>query len=219
MENIKSRIQSANNLIEQVIQAKESDSQSKYIASKNNKFFDAYNLLTPSVSSYLIAKKYFDFSISDDLVKKITDTMNAAKNIFSNSLVTKPDNFKKDVDYISQCLKNEWKNHFQVYNKDISKKLSILAQIAPDKANIRKIKQSLDNCSSWPLKEDMCNRYFESVKSAKNTLSKYKLDEEIETFLDKVISKNATLSDLTDNILNWIKSENLSDKIVLTIIT
>ena len=42
------------------------------------------------------------------------------------------------------------------------------------------------------------------------------LDQEITTFLTKVSSRTATLDDLSDGILSWIRRENLSDKIMVS---
>ena len=44
-----------------------------------------------------------------------------------------------------------------------------------------------------------------------------KFDNEIMNFLIKVREKRATLTDITPSILEWIRAENIADKVSLSI--
>ena len=53
----------------------------------------------------------------------------------------------------------------------------------------------------------------DGIKDAEKIIAKLGLDDEIITFLANTNSGKATLNDLSDKVLNWIKSEKLEGKI------
>lgn len=57
----------------------------------------------------------------------------------------------------------------------------------------------------------------EARQKADDLLKEMRFDDEIRDFLIKVRDKRATLSDITPSILEWIHSENIADKVSLSI--
>lgn len=53
----------------------------------------------------------------------------------------------------------------------------------------------------------------ESVSKAKTITDSFSLNADIELFLKKVSSRQATIRDLTPNILKWLTEKNLMDKL------
>ena len=76
---------------------------------------------------------------------------------------------------------------------------------------------ALNKCKEWPLTKDNIDSYKEARQKAEDLLKEMKFDDEIKVFLIKVRDKNATLTDLTPSILEWIQSENIADKVSLSI--
>ena len=53
----------------------------------------------------------------------------------------------------------------------------------------------------------------ESVSKAKKITDSFSLNSDIELFLKKVSSRQATIRDITPNILKWLTEKNLLDKL------
>ena len=73
----------------------------------------------------------------------------------------------------------------------------------------------LKSSRDWPLNETKYSEYLESFSNGEKILSENHFDEEISSFLNKVNAKKATLLDLNDRIIKWIKEENLEGNIRL----
>ena len=54
-------------------------------------------------------------------------------------------------------------------------------------------------------------------QQANELLEEMRFDDDIKSFLQKVALRTATLADLTPQILEWINSESIADKIGLSI--
>lgn len=75
----------------------------------------------------------------------------------------------------------------------------------------------MNNFSNWPVDEAVSFQYETAKEKANELLSKMEFDVEIVNFLKKVKDKEASLLDLTDSIIDWIRREKLSGNILLSI--
>ena len=75
----------------------------------------------------------------------------------------------------------------------------------------------MNNFSKWPVDESIIKQYEIANRKANEILSRIGFDDEIANFLKKVKDKEASLLDLTDSIIAWIRKEKLSGNIMLSI--
>ena len=75
----------------------------------------------------------------------------------------------------------------------------------------------MNSFSCWQTDKSASNEFDNLMMKAKEILSHMEFDAEIAGFLRKVKDKKASLSDLTDSIIAWIRKENLSSNIMLSI--
>ena len=75
----------------------------------------------------------------------------------------------------------------------------------------------MNNFSNWPVDETVSIQYKAAKTKANAILSKMQFDDEIAVFLKKAKDKEASLLDLTDTIIEWIRREGLSGNIMLSI--
>ena len=95
--------------------------------------------------------------------------------------------------------------------------LGILKLVSNEKQEINRILQHLNNFSYWPTDKNASEAFDEAKIKADDILSQMEFDTEIAGFLRKVKDRNASLLDLTDPIIAWIRKENLSSNIMLSI--
>lgn len=205
-------------LMAEVSQNKQKDNEHQNIVRKNNTFFDSYKTyFLPIIKGYLICKKYDHVSFSektqDDLQKLVTYT----KSTFEQTTVINPAKYQDGVKKLNERIKNEWKVQTDEFLSGIKEELGILKLVSNEKQDIQKILVCMNNFSNWPDDENTIRQYESANLKAEEILSRMEFDQEISDFLKKVKDKEASLLDLTDTIIEWIRKEGLSGNIMLNI--
>lgn len=205
-------------LMAEVSQNKQKDNEHQNIVRKNNTFFDSYKTyFLPIIKGYLICKKYDHVSFSektqDDLQKLVTYT----KSTFEQTTVINPAKYQDGVKKLNERIKNEWKVQTDEFLSGIKEELGILKLVSNEKQDIQKILVCMNNFSNWPDDENTIRQYESANLKAEEILSRMEFDQEISDFLKKVKDKEASLLDLTDTIIEWIRKEELSGNIMLNI--
>lgn len=205
-------------LMTEVSENKQKDNEHKNVVKRNNTFFDAYkNYFVPIIKGYAICRKYKHVSFSDKTITELNKYIDYSKKTFEQKTVINPAKYQEGVKKLSEKIKSEWKNQTDEYLKDIKEELGILKLVSNDKQEIQKILLYMNNFSNWPVDESVTNQYEEANKKAKEILSRMEFDTDIADFLRKVKDKQASLLDLSDSIIAWIRKENLSGNIMLSI--
>lgn len=92
--------------------------------------------------------------------------------------------------------------------------LNSLKELLPNRTNTEDLLRRLASSKSGlPKSSRAVNEFVSDVQSAQQLVSRLKLDKEIEAFIGKVLTQKATLTDLNPHILDWIKSNHLTDKL------
>jgi hypothetical protein len=205
-------------LISEVSQNKQIDQENQNTARKNNTFFDAYNkYLVPTIKSYAVCKKYNHVEFSDTVLGDIQKCIDYSKKTFEQKTVSNPIKYQDNVKKLSERIESEWVEQTNNYLSDVREELGILRLVSNNKQEIQRILFCMKNFSKWPVDEECIYQYEIAKARAEEILSQMEFDDEIAGFLKKVKNKEATLLDLTDSIIAWIRREKLSGNIVLSI--
>lgn len=205
-------------LISEVNQNKQIDQENQNTARKNNTFFDTYNkYLVPTIKSYAICKKYNYVEFTDTVLDDIQKCVDYSKKTFEQKTVINPAKYQDSVKKLSERIESEWVGQTNNYLSDVKEELGILRLVSNNKQEIQKILNCMNNFSKWPVNEESTAQYEIAKARAEEILSQMEFDDEIARFLKKVKDKDATLLDLTDSIIAWIRREKLSGNIVLSI--
>ena len=195
-------------LMAEVSQNKQKDNEHQTVVKKNNTFFDAYTKwFVPILKGYVICKKYEHVTFSNEIEMELRKLIEDSKGIFEKKIVTAPDG----------QLENEWKEQTNTYLADVKDELGILKLVSNEKQEIQRILNCMNNFSDWPTDTNVAMEFDKAVLGAEEILSKMEFDDDIANFLRKVKDKKASLLDLTDSIIAWIRRENLSANIMLSI--
>lgn len=205
-------------LIAEVSQNKQIDQENKNTARKNNTFFDAYNkYLVPTIKSYAVCKKYNHVEFSDTVHGDIQNCIDYSKKTFEQKTVINPAKYQDSVKKLSERIESEWGEQTDNYLSDVREELGILKLVSNNKQEIQKILNCMNNFSKWPVDEERTDQYDVAKARAEEILSQMEFDDEIAGFLKKVKDKEATILDLSDSIIAWIRREGLSENILLSI--
>lgn len=211
------KIQSTIGLIDDVIDNRQKDSDNANTAKRNNTFFDSLAKLTPSVTSFILAKKNFGFSLQSNTAAGLHDLMNYAKTTFTNEKAVNPVPFKQKVDAFVEAIAKEWEIFYKANNSELINGLNIIVLMHPTPIIVRSCITAFNKCEKWPLTQESIDSYKVARQKADDLLKEMKFDDEIRDFLVKVRDRKATLTDITPSILEWIQSENIADKVSLSI--
>nr|WP_294485122.1 hypothetical protein [uncultured Anaerosporobacter sp.] len=205
-------------LMAEVSQNKQEDNEHQNIVRKNNTFFDSYNTyFLPVIKGYLVCKKYEHVSFSEKTKEDLQKLINYSKSTFDQKTVINPAKYQDSVKKLNERIKTEWKLQTDELLSGIKEELGILKLVSNEKQDIQKILICLNNFSNWPDDEIIAAQYENANQKAKDILSRMEFDDEIASFLKKVKNKEASLLDLTDPIIEWIRREELSGNIMLSI--
>lgn len=211
------KIQSTIGLIDDVIDNRQKDSDNANTAKRNNTFFDSLAKLTPSVTSFILAKKNFGFSLQSNTATGLHDLMNYAKTTFTNEKAVNPVPFKQKVNAFVEAIAKEWEIFYKTNNSELINGLNIIVLVHPTPIIVRSCITAFNKCEKWPLTPESIDSYKVARQKADDLLKEMKFDDEIRDFLVKVRDRKATLNDITPSILEWIQSENIADKVSLSI--
>ena len=214
---LQKKINSTISLIEDVVYNKNIATEHENLARINSSFFDSLDRLTPTIQSYILAKKNFNFVITDFSNSKMRELISYSKETFNNSKAVKPDAFRKKVDSFIEEISLEWVTYFKNDNHELLSGLNIMVPVHSTPIVIKNCINTLRKCEKWPLNQEMINDYLLEKQKAEKLLKEMHFDDDIKEFLKKVTSRTATIADLTPQILDWIRFEDISYKIALTI--
>ena len=143
--------------------------------------------------------------------------MNYSKTTFDNAKAVNPTPFKQKSEIFIDSITREWGIYYKKSNSELIDGLNIIVLVHSTPAVVRSCIATFNKGEKWPLTQESIDSYKKARKKADGLLKEMKFDDEIRDFLIKVRDKRATLTDITPSILEWIQSENISDKVSLRI--
>lgn len=181
---------------------------------------------TISVLKVSEASKQLGFKLSTETLKSIEEGIQKIEEVISSSVVNEVElaDTKQHINKkVNPNLSKEWKEFYAKKTAGLSAKLSSMGSLVQDPNQIAVIKHNLNNGSDWSglsLKDDgihtRLDLLIEGISEVDQLEHGLNLSEEIKDFVVKVTSGKAKVTDLKQNIIDWIVNENLTDKFVIS---
>lgn len=204
-------------LIDEVQASKDQNDDNKKASQKNNVFFDAYKIyFRPLMASYNAVKSLKKFKFSLKLNKQLSDIIETTRRILDGKYVVNPSGYKSSVIELNNAFANEWKSMLEAQDGELVGGLDILKPLQTSK-EITQMLNIIKNFRNWPVEQSGVQLYSAAREKGEQLLLKMQLDEEIKSFLQKVSMRRATLSDLTDRVVAWIRNEHIEDKFGISV--
>ncbi len=111
----------------------------------------------------------------------------------------------------------EWSEYYTKMSSHVISLLDTVKSILKDENRAVYAVNKIKKAANWNTSIDNYNYLKQGLAEADQILEDLDLDEDSEVlaFLKLVSAGNATILDLTDEILEWIKTENLGDKMYI----
>lgn len=111
----------------------------------------------------------------------------------------------------------EWNDYYTKSTSNILGLIETVKGILPDENKATYATNKIKKAATWNTSVENFNYLKQGIQEANQILTEIDLDENspILAFLKLVSEGNATILDLTDDILAWIKKENLAEKLFI----
>ena len=203
-------------LIDELQANRERKKDNESVAKKNTAFFYTYNLcLVPILNSIKAIRTLKIFQFSSSLLEDFRRFILLTESFFQKKAVSDIFNYKKEVSKLNDRFAVEWKAGRISDDQEMMQKLNMLKPLQSEKREITQVLYCFNAINNWPINAQAVENYIFAKEKARQVLSEMNLDADIEVFLQKVSERKATLADLDNNILAWIKRECLEERFSL----
>ncbi len=204
-------------LIETVSQSKNIAVENQNTARKNSTFFDAYDIFMKNFQSFLVVRELFGFTLSESTTLSLNSILQTTKETLHSQNVINPSRYKNKVDGFVSDIREEWLQFITQRSADLKGELEIIKQVSTEKSKIEVLLRRMKACQQWPVTRETAVSYTAAVHEAKTMFGDMKFDSHISEFLQKVNAHEATLMDLTPDVMEWLTKEGLDKKVYLNI--
>lgn len=161
------------------------------------------------------ARDNLSFDLSDSLQSNVSDLFVSLKAITQSGFADKDGvvTAENNIKAIQNGIKKEWNKHYSIYTSSTVNTLKVISGLEFDKveACILDIKAA----ESWSGDIEVLTKLQAAMSSAEVLIKSLNMDQETIEFLTKMTAGKATLLDLDEKVLAWIKRESLEGKIKL----
>jgi hypothetical protein len=163
------------------------------------------------IISYL--KKNSSFSVNKEVVSQLDSLLDEFEIAVSDGMVAadKITSLDNSLKVVQNNAKKDWPKQFSEIAGSTISTLEAIKGINTD--GVDSCLEKINSAQTWELNIKNYQSMNEGIQDAKKIIAKLGLDDEIITFLANTNSGKATINDLSDKVLNWIKSEKLESKI------
>lgn len=217
--SLRGKLNKSNELLQKIALLKGEDRVKSDQARNNTTFFNAFNDYSRLVQSYSIMKRFADLIIPDQDYGELLRGTKLIKETFDTHQVKNPIQLQRSIEKLNERFKMIWLNYSDELTRDMLDQLRIFWQVCNNRNEVRDIINAISAIKEWPLTESNYKKYIDNRDAAEQQIQKVHFDKEIEEFLRKMKDRKATLLDLNDKILDWIRENNLTGNIMLSIKT
>ena len=161
-----------------------------------------------------------EFRPSANVVNALKSFLNSCEKVVQAGAAS-----KVTTQYISSELKKiyaligqEWAAYYAKETTNALNLLNIVKGLIPDEKKAIYASNKIKKATLWNTTVDNYNSLKQGIAEANKILDELGLekDSEVLAFLKLVSEGNATIMDLTDGVLTWIKNEKLAGKMYIS---
>lgn len=205
---------------------KESAIQNAEKKIKNDRDYHSLTLdFSESMNKLSYAHTELEYSLSDETIQLIDDSLKKLYEIIDAGVVdeellqtTKTQITRK----LNPALTREWKEFYSKKTNNVVGKLATIGSLAPDKNRIDTLRNNISESGEWSSLSDAAGpnttkimRFKSSIIEVDKIEEQLNLNDDIKNFIALVTRGKAKITDLNDEIISWIKQENLEDKFTI----
>ena len=176
--------------------------------------------LTTQIHSLMTALQYtkenMQFQLSEAMLSDIEKLLNEHKGTIRSGFAEKEAITQAEADYkvVLQNVKKEWTKQYAALTNSTVSTLQVIIGI--DSEQVSKCLDGISKGSVWNGSIGDFKTMDKSLAEAKILINGLGLDQQIIAFLQKMNAGKATVMDLDDNVIRWLKDEALDKRVKLS---
>ena len=161
------------------------------------------------------ADKELGFIVDSETKTQIDKMLIQAKDVPKTGLADKEvlSSAQTMLKSIQNSIRKEWNSHFISITSSTTNTLKVINAI--DNERVNKCLEEIEHAEIWVDDKKMLKRLKDALSEAKALIQSLSLDDAIIEFLTKMNTGQATIIDLDETVLEWIKKEGLESRIKL----
>lgn len=182
----------------------------------DRKFKDLTKQIHQLMCALQYAKDNMQFQLSETVITDLEALLTVQKSSIRSGFAEKEAVSKVETDLksIQQSIKKEWAKQYLVLTDSTISTLKVILGI--DSEHVSNCLEGISKGENWTTSIDDFEVMNKSLYDAKNLIAGLGLDQQIIDFLQKMNSGKATVLDLDDKVLNWLKTESLDKRVKLS---
>ena len=179
-----------------------------------------FKALTTQIHSLMTVLQYtkenMQFQLSDTLLFDLENLLTEHKAVIRSGFAEKDAINQVETDFknIQQSIKKEWLKQYSTLTNATISTLQVISGI--DSERVSKCMEGIAKGSAWTTSIGNFKTMAHSLSEAKILINGLGLDPQIIAFLQKMNNGKATVVDLDDNVLRWLKEESLDKRVKLS---
>lgn len=161
-----------------------------------------------------------DFKPSYRVTSDIRSIISSIETSYDMGLSSKEINkaIKLNTNRVEETLKEEWMAFHRENTSLLLSMLRTILKITPDREYTQRIINKLDKVKFFSTDKQSYELFASGIDEGNKLIQSLDLNKPIIEFLESVSKGNVTLSDLTPEIMEWIKKEGISSNFMLSFV-
>lgn len=179
-----------------------------------------FKMLTTQIHSLMTTLQYtkenMQFQLSDAVLSDLENLLTEHKAVVRSGFAEKDAINQAEADFknIQHSIKKEWSKQYSTLTNATISTLQVISGI--DSEHVSKCMEGIAKGSAWTTSIGAFKAMDQSLSEAKTLINGLGLDPQIIAFLQKMNNGKATVMDLDDNVLRWLKEESLDKRVKLS---
>lgn len=179
-----------------------------------------YSILTEQLNLLVLALQYaknnMSFQLSNPVIDEISSLLVAHKEAVQSGYADKDIvlQVETDIKTTQNNIKKEWTKKYKSITDATISTLKVISDIDADK--VSECLEGIERGENWTTDINEFQAMNSSLQNANILISSLGLDAEIITFLQKMNSGKASVVDLDEKVMGWLKKEELDKKVKLS---
>lgn len=182
-----------------------------------------FKLLTEQIHQLMTAlqyaKEYMQFQLSETVLTELENLLIANKGAIRSGFTEKDSVSKVETDLksVQLSIKKEWSKQYAILTNSTISTLKVISGI--DSEHVTKCLEGIAKGEIWTTNIGAFKTMNNRLSDANALIAGLGLDQPIIDFLQKMNNGKATVADLDEKVLNWLKTESLDRRVRLSFLS
>ena len=218
------KIKKSTNQIEQDNKKEELESILKGISGEKHRIEKTLAKIKAWIEIRVLLKEYIELedikaeeknriNFINGCIDRIIDNIDNQK--YDNSYKNE-ENIDNEISILDRKLENKWREFYFSERRGTVSILNLLENLYSDSSKVKLMEKNINRFETkWPFKKQELEKMFEDLKESNRIIEELNVNEKIKVFLKKVSDEEASIVDLDEEILSWLKKYSFDKRLKL----